>query len=201
MAANDKCAGVINILPFGSGQFCHGSTMKGVFFLGAEIGALYFYKSNNDAAASYQSKLNSITADRAAARDTVPADEQAAYDAETTDKETQGKAAIGKAKQNAQYSMIAFVGLWGVGAIDASINVPSPKSSKKSKRKSPRIMHSYNLDLDKAPMGTWAMSMPYDTTWDSNPVSQDYMVGYTPTLDRTGTQLKHSMTLGMMWEL
>jgi hypothetical protein len=199
-SASEKC-GFLNILPFGSGQFCNGSTMKGVFFLGAEIGALYFYKSNNDAAATYQSKLNSILAERETARADVPADEQVAYDAETADKEAQGKATIAKAKQNAQYSMFAFVGLWGVGAIDASFNAPSAKIPKKSKRKSPRIMHSYNLDLEKAPMGTWAMSMPYETTWDSSLVSQDYMVGYTPTLDKNGSQLQHSLTLGMIWEL
>ena len=97
--------------------------------------------------------------------------------------------------------MMGFVGLWGVGVIDATMNAPSGKTSKKSKRKSPRIMHSYNLDLDKAPMGTWAMSIPYNTTWDSNLVSHDYQVGYTPTLDKNGTHLKHSLTLGMMWEL
>lgn len=133
IAAKESCSTLVKILPFGFGQFCKGSTAKGLFFLGSEAGALYFYKSNTDAATSYQSRLNQILAERDAARADIPAEEQEDFDMETSAKESQGKAAINKAKQNAQYSMLAFVGLWGAGVVDAMTS-PDASSSGKSKK-------------------------------------------------------------------
>ena len=191
------CGAFIKLVPFGSGQFCAGKTMKGLFFLGSEVVSLYFYKANTDASVAYQSKLNTILADRETARADVAESDLEAYDAETAAKESQGKAAITKAKQNAQYSMISFAGLWGIGVIDAFINSEPSKPVKKSKKKSPRVMHSYNLDLDKAPLGTWAMTIQDD----SKNLTSDYLLGYTPTVDARDGNLLHSLTLGMSWEL
>ena len=200
---NERCSALIKILPFGFGQFCKGSAAKGAFFLGSEVGALYFYKANTDAAASFQTKLNSILLEREAARADVPADEQEAFDAETAAKETQGKAAISKAKQNAQYSILAFVGLWGAGAVDAMISPTPGKSSKskKSKKRSPRIIQSYNLDLETAPIGTLAMDLPFDRVGPESALESDLMIGYTPIKTSGSSRLLHAMTVGVTWDL
>jgi hypothetical protein len=203
IAKTEKCSTLVKILPFGFGQFCKGSTAKGLFFLGSEAGALYFYKSNSDAATSYQSRLNQILTERDAARADVPAEEQEAFDSETAAKETQGKAAINKAKQNAQYSMLAFVGLWGAGAFDALTSPDSSPSgkSKKSKRARPRIMHSYHLDLETAPFGTVAMEWPVANALTPLHLDSEILFGYTPTLDPRDARLRHALTMGITWDL
>lgn len=196
----DKCGG-IKFMPFGAGQFCNGSTLKGVVFLGAEVASLYFYKTNTDAAAGVQTKLNSILAERGAARGEVPEADQPDFDTETESKRTAAKAAINKARQNAQYSMVSFFGLWAAGVVDASINVPTKgKPTKKSKKRS-KIQYSYDLDLDTAPLGTWALAMPSDGMSDRDELLAEYRLGYTPILDKQRDQLLHSVTFGLSWEL
>jgi hypothetical protein len=199
-AKPDKCGG-IKFMPFGAGQFCNGSTLKGVVFLGAEVAALYFYKSNSDAAASVQTKLNSILAEREAARGEVPESDQPDFDAETDSKRSAGKAAINKARQNAQYSMVSFFGLWAAGVVDASINVPTKSKPSKKSKKMPKIQYSYDLDLDTAPLGTWAFSLPGDTMSGRSDLLAEYRLGYTPILDKHKDQLLHSVTFGLSWEL
>jgi hypothetical protein len=205
-AKPDKCGG-IKFMPFGAGQFCNGSTLKGVVFLGAEVASLYFYKTNTDAAAGVQTKLNSIIAEREVARAEVPEADQPDFDTETESKRTAAKAAINKARQNAQYSMVSFFGLWAAGVVDASINVPTKgkpgkpgKPSKKSKKRS-KIQYSYDLDLDTAPLGTWAIAMPSDGMSDRDELLAEYRLGYTPILDKQRDQLLHSVTFGLSWEL
>jgi hypothetical protein len=199
-AKPDKCGG-IKFMPFGAGQFCNGSTLKGMVFLGAEVASLYFYKTNTDAAAGVQTKLNSILAEREVARDEVPEAEQPDFDAETESKRTAGKAAIDKARQNAQYSMVSFFGLWAVGVVDASFNVPTKgKPAKKSKKRS-KIQYSLDLDLDTAPLGTWAIAMPSDGISERDELLAEYRLGYTPILDKRKDQLLHSVTFGLSWEL
>lgn len=199
-AKPDKCGG-IKFMPFGAGQFCNGSTLKGVVFLGAEVASLFFYKTNTDAAAGVQTKLNSILAEREAARVEVPESDQPDFDTETESKRTAAKAAINKARQNAQYSMASFFGLWAVGVVDASINVPTKgKSGKKSKKRT-KIQYSYDLDLDTAPLGTWAIAMPSDGFSQRDELLAEYMLGYTPILDKHKDQLLHAVTFGLSWEL
>ncbi len=199
----ESCSTLVKILPFGFGQFCKGSTAKGLFFLGSEAGALYFYKSNTDAATSFQSRLNQILAEREAARADIPADEQEAFDIETSAKESQGKAAINKARQNAQYSMLAFVGLWGAGVFDAmtSPDASSSGKSKKGKRSKPRIMHSYHLDLDTAPLGTVAMDWPIETRFSASHLDSEFLLGYTPIQNPRHGRMMHALTMGVTWDL
>ncbi len=195
----DNC-GAIRLLPFGAGQFCNGSTLKGVVFLGGEVAALYFYRSNAAAAEAYQKKLNAILAQRAV--DKEPLTDEAeiqAFDDETQKKRDQGNAAIEKAKQNSQYSMVSFVGLWGLGVLDAYINKPKPKTKKGSNR--PRINYSMDLDLDVAPLGTWAITMPQTLGSQQNIIEADYLFGYTPIRDQQSDELRHSLTLGVKIQL
>jgi hypothetical protein len=201
-AKPDKCGG-IKFMPFGAGQFCNGSTLKGVVFLGAEVASLYFYKTNTDAAAGVQTKLNSILAEREAARGDVAEYNQPDFDAETDSKRNAAKAAINKARQNAQYSMVSFFGLWAAGIVDASINVPTKgKPGKPAKKlKKPKIHYSYDLDLDTAPLGTWALAMPSDGISERDELMAEYRLGYTPILDKHKDQLLHSVTFGLSWEL
>jgi len=195
----DKC-GAIRLLPFGAGQFCNGSTLKGVVFLGGEVAALYFYRSNAAAAEAYQKKLNAILAQRAI--DKEPLTDEAEildFDNETQKKKDQGTAAIEKAKQNSQYSLVSFVGLWGLGVLDAYINKPQPKTKKRGTR--PRINYSMDLDLDVAPLGTWAVTMPQTLGSEQNIIEADYLFGYTPIRDRQSDELRHSLTLGIKLQL
>jgi hypothetical protein len=199
----EKCSTLVKVLPFGFGQFCKGSTAKGLFFLGSEAGALYFYKANTDAANSYQLRLKEILAEREAARADVPVDEQENFDIETSAKESQGKAVINKAKQNAQYSMLAFVGLWGAGVFDAMTS-PDPSASKnikKKKRSKPRVIHSYNLDLETAPLGTVAMDISLNRSDLGADLYSDLLVGYTPVQDQQNGRLMHALTVGINWDL
>jgi hypothetical protein len=195
----DNC-GAIRLLPFGAGQFCNGSTLKGVVFLGGEVAALYFYRSNAAAAEAYQKKLNAILAQRAIDKEplTEP-DEIQAFDNETQKKKDQGTAAIEKAKQNSQYSLVSFVGLWGLGVLDAYINKPKPKTKKGGNR--PRINYSMDLDLDVAPLGTWAVTMPQTLGSEQNMIEADYLFGYTPMRDPQSDELRHSLTLGVKLQL
>jgi PEGA domain len=209
---SEGCSAFIRILPFGAGQFCYGSTIKGIFFLGSEVASLYFYNVNTTAATKYQATLDSINAEREAARPSVAQADQEAFDAETETKNSEGKATIAKTKQQAQYSALIFGGLWVGGVVDAFVNdFPGSSSAKKSKGRSrgnrPRILHSFNLDLRKAPMGTLAMDLPYDSSTLAHPFFDDsyeaanYFLGYTPTVDSRSKNLVHSLTLGMAWEL
>jgi hypothetical protein len=195
----DNC-GAIRLLPFGAGQFCNGSTLKGVVFLGGEVAALYFYRSNAAAAEAYQKKLNAILAQRAVDKEPITDEaEIQAFDDETQKKRDQGNAAIEKAKQNSQYSMVSFVGLWGLGVLDAYINKPKPKTKKGSNR--PRINYSMDLDLDVAPLGTWAITMPQTLGSQQNIIEADYLFGYTPIRDQQSDELRHSLTLGVKIQL
>ncbi len=194
----DKC-GAIRLLPFGAGQFCNGSTLKGVVFLGGEVAAIYFYRSNAAAADAYQKKLNAILAQRAIDREPITdPDEGQAFDNETQKKREQGTAAIEKAKQNSQYSLVSFVGLWGLGVLDAYINKPKPKTKKGGSK--PRINYSMDLDLDLAPLGTWAVSMPYSLSGEQL-TEVDYQFGYTPIRDVQNDELRHSLTFGIKLQL
>jgi hypothetical protein len=197
-APADNC-GAIRLLPFGAGQFCNGSALKGVVFLGAEVASLYFYRSNADAAVTYQKKLNTILAQRALDRESLEDEEEIQdFDNETQKKKDQGVAAIEKAKQNSQYSMVSFVGLWGLGVLDAYINKPKPKTKRRTR---PRINYSMDLDLDVAPFGTWALSMPYSLGSQQNIIEADYQFGYTPIRDLHNDELRHSITFGVKFQL
>ncbi len=198
---SDGCSAIIKILPFGAGQFCNGSTLKGLIFLGGEGAALFMYKNNSDAAVSYQSKLNQIMAERDAERANVDSADQEAYDEETAQKEKQGKDVIARAKQNATYSIASFAGMYALGVIDAFVNEPAPKSkTKKNKKRNnrPRIIHSYNLDLDKAPLGTYALSLQQEVRGSED---LDIIFGYTPTRQPTSDRMLHALALGFSWEL
>ncbi len=200
-SSSDDCSAFIKILPFGAGQFCKGSAFKGLVFLGGEAAALFMYKSNSDAAASYTTKVNTILAERQAERENIDPADQEAYDEETAQKEKQGKDVIAKAKQNASLSMASFGGLYVVGVIDAFVSDPasSGKSKKGKKRRGrPRIINSYNLDLDKAPLGTYALLLPHEVSESSD---INFMFGYAPTTIQNKDKLGHSLVLGLSWEL
>jgi hypothetical protein len=200
-ASSSGCSAFIKILPFGAGQFCNGSMFKGLVFLGGEAAALFFFKSNSDAAASFQTKLNNRLDEREIDRETISSSELEDYDAETDDIEAQGKKVIAQAQQNATYSIAAFAGLYGLGVIDAFMNEPAPKDkskTKKSRRKKPRIINSYNLDIDMAPMGTYALVMPYEHQGIHD---LDLSLGYTPIKQPFSDRLHHAIVLGITWEL
>ena len=199
-----SCSAVIKLLPLGAGQFCYGSPIKGVFFAGSESASLYFYYVNSTAAKTYAAIKTKNHNEREAARVDQPVGDVDAYDAETDAADARAKTAIGKATQNAQYSIISFGGLWAIGVVDAFVNgSPRPKASK---RKSPRILHSYNLDLRRAPMGTFSLALPYESSLLASQTLQGeapptYFIGYTPMRDSHHNNLIHSMSIGIELEL
>lgn len=195
--AQDKC-GMIRLLPFGAGQFCNGSTLKGAAFLGGQVAALYFYRTNASAAVTNKTKLNAYLKAREVEKETTeqtPED----YDAETIQTEKQANDVIDKANQNAQFSMVSFVGLWGIGVLDAYINKPIKTNKKKTKK--PRIMYSYDLDLDTAPLGTWAVAIPNSNISSRTYIPNEYRLGYTPVVDKETNKLLHSVTFGLTLDL
>jgi hypothetical protein len=189
---------MIRLLPFGAGQFCNGSTLKGAAFLGGQVGSLYFYRTNSTAAASVKQKLDVYLQGRVIERDETTED-LSEFDAETISQEKKANDTIEKANQNAQFSMVSFVGLWGIGVLDAYINKPVKTNKKKSKK--PRIMYSYDLDLDTAPLGTWAVALPNDTLTKNIALTSEYKLGYTPVRDIDTNNILHSITFGVTLDL
>ncbi len=195
--AQDKC-GMIRLLPFGAGQFCNGSTLKGAAFLGGQVASLYFYRTNSTSAVSVKKKLDAYLQERVIARDETTED-QSEFDAETIQKEKETNDTIAKANQNAQFSMVSFVGLWGIGVLDAYINKPVTTNKKKTKK--PRITLSYDLDLDTAPLGTWAIAVPNQSFSKNVDVAAEYKLGYTPVRDFDTNNILHSLTFGVTLDL
>lgn len=197
--SQDKC-GAIRLLPFGAGQFCNGSTLKGAVFLGAEAASLFFYQANSKAAASHKKKLETyLAAQEAKKADITEETELLEHDKDTERTKKSGEDAISKANQNAQYSMVSFIGLWGIGVADAYINKPSPKSKKKSRK--PRIIYSYDLDLDTAPLGTWSYRISPDEQSPEIVSNFDVKIGYTPIAVKDSTNLIHGVTIGLKFDL
>jgi hypothetical protein len=195
--AQDKC-GMIRLLPFGAGQFCNGSTLKGAAFLGGQVASLYFYRTNSTSAVSVKKKLDAYLQERVLARDETTED-LSEFDAETIQKEKETNDTIAKANQNAQFSMVSFVGLWGIGVLDAYINKPVKTNKKKTKK--PRITLSYDLDLDTAPLGTWAIAVPNQSLSKNVDVAAEYKLGYTPVRDFDTNNILHSLTFGVTLDL
>lgn len=196
------CSFFIKILPFGAGQFCSKSYLKALGLLGGQAASLYFYKSNSDTAAAYRAKLVQLMDERDSQRSQVSDADLNDYDAETEQKRKEGNAAIAKANQNATLSIASFGGLWAVGVLDAFLFEPTPSSkskvSKGKKKRRSRIIQSYHLDLDRAPFGALALSMPYDP-YDAT--DMDVLFGYVPGIDTESGKMKHAMTVGLKWEL
>jgi hypothetical protein len=189
---------MIRLLPFGAGQFCNGSTLKGAAFLGGQVASLYFYRTNSTAAVSVKQKRDVYLEGRIILRDETTED-LSEFDAETISQEKKANDTIDKANQNAQFSMVSFVGLWGIGVLDAYINKPVKANKKKVKK--PRIMYSYDLDLDTAPLGTWAVALPNDTLTKNIAVTSEYKLGYTPVRDIDTNNILHSITFGVTLDL
>ena len=196
--AQDKC-GMIRLLPFGAGQFCNGSTLKGAAFLGGQVASLYFYRTNSTSAVSVKKKLDVYLQERQIQKDETAPEDLETFEAETISQEKKAKDTIDKANQNAQFSMVSFVGLWGIGVLDAYINKPVKTNKKKTKK--PRIMYSYDLDLDTAPLGTWAVALPNDTLTKNIALTSEYKLGYTPVRDFDTNNILHSITFGVTLDL
>lgn len=133
-SSDSGCGVFIRLLPLGAGQFCQGKFLRGLMFAGAQVGGAYFWKANSDAAAKYQGQLDQVLADRQTERETVPAGDQAQFDVDTGNKETEGKAAINQASQNATMSIAVAGGAYAVSIIDAFLfDTPTKKPKKRAK--------------------------------------------------------------------
>ena len=164
--------------------------MKGVLFAGAEIGALYFYKQNSDAAVQYQSQLNAVLAQRDV--DQAPGVD-AAYDQETADKAAAGKATIDKANQNATLSLAVFGGAWALGVVDAFVFAPTPKAKKSMKRA--RLSLKLEQDYHQSQKPTLALLSPLSTD-----VSED-AIWYAGYAIPVAPQDRGAVKVGVAWEL
>ncbi len=133
-SSDSGCGVFIRLLPLGAGQFCQGKYLRGFMFAGAQVGGAYFWKANSDAAAKYQGQLDQVIVDRQTERETVPAGDQAQFDVDTANKETEGKAAINQASQNAMMSIAVAGGAYAVSIIDAFLfDTPKKKPKKRAK--------------------------------------------------------------------
>ncbi|MCX6127091.1 MAG: hypothetical protein NTV34_20400, partial [Proteobacteria bacterium] len=184
------CSFFIKILPLGAGQFCQGSVFKGVLFAGAQVGGLYFYKQNSDAATKFTGQVANLKSQREAGRENYSGDEQIAYDAETDQKVKEGNAAASKASNNATMSLAVFGGAWAIGIIDAVAFGPG-----KSKRTVKKARLSLLLPTRGDPETTFALV--------------SYLPSYKPDSWYMGYSIDHqhpernlgSLKLGVSWEL
>lgn len=193
--SNRQCSLLINLLPLGAGQFCQGNAFKGVLFAGAQVGALYFYKLNTDAATKTQASLQKLEADRATEREQTDPAEQEEFDAVTAKKSKEGNTAIDKADQNATLSLSLFAGAWAVGIIDATM---FPAKSKKTIKKAKLSL------LLPSPMNshaTLALINPVSMMNSSKFDSMDWHVGLSQAPETSLEYLNTSIKLGVTWEL
>ena len=120
---------LITILPFGAGQFQNGATMLGIGFLVGQLGALYYWNSKNSVAESTAAETNKITgtADTSQMSD----EEQAQFATFVAER----IAYVEDQRSKAQLGLFGFLGLWGLGVIEAMVNEPAPKKNKVRKRR------------------------------------------------------------------
>jgi hypothetical protein len=199
-SSGSQCGLLIKLLPLGAGQFCQGSTFKGLLFAGAQIGGVYFYKANNDAAVKYQGQLDKLIEEREAERDSVPAADRKTYDQETDQKEQEGNEAITQANQNANMSLAVAGGAWAIGVIDAVAFGPTPKKSKKKARL------SLFLPKDQKPGMIFALKTNWSSLYDEDHVAAYGIETYagiglndSPTEYKATT--KASIRLGLSMDL
>ncbi len=133
------------ILPFGAGQFQNQSYLKGTLLLGAEVGALYFWKANTDAAdqATKQLDTDSADFDNQIVSSTDPAT-KTYYQNQKAARQTELQDYIKTSNNNAMMSLGAFGGFYLIGVVDAFIFMSDgpPPVKKKKRRRS-----GFSLDL------------------------------------------------------
>lgn len=121
----------IALLPFGAGQFQNKSYLLGAAFLGAEAGALYYYKTKSDLANATADSSNKFLQANCSSR---PDPET---DASCTKYLQDSKGFVDDANKTAQYALIGFGALWVLGALHAVLADP-PKASGTKSRKKPK---------------------------------------------------------------
>lgn len=116
----------ISLLPFGAGQFQNGSVVLGLFFLGAEGAAIYYYMKNTKDADAFAASANTYIKENCQSEDS---DEEVCqkFQADST-------AYVSDLRKKAQMGIAGFVGLWVVGAAEAIINEPKPEPATKKKK-------------------------------------------------------------------
>lgn len=138
---------LIALLPFGAGQFQNKNYILGLAFAAAEGGALFlWYDSNN--------KANQVAAE---AQQVANADSSQFEGGEEAQQQfiATAQSYINKMNSQAKLGLMAFGALWAAGVAEAFINMPSPKSTKKSKRK-----RRLSLDLQDRSMPHYASYLP-----------------------------------------
>jgi hypothetical protein len=117
----------ISLLPFGAGQFQNGSIVLGLFFLGAEGAAIYYYMSKSKEADEFAATANTYIKENCQSEDS---------DEETCQKfQADSTAYVSDLRKKSQMGIAGFVGLWVVGAAEAIINEPKPEPATKKKKK------------------------------------------------------------------
>jgi hypothetical protein len=122
----------IHLLPFGAGQYYNGSTMLGLVFTGAEIGALAVWYINNQYAEQTAADTSKVIAE-------LEKSEQYGRDEAFTNEVKQYHAAAKAEVQNSQtqamYGIYAFGALWATGVVESIINAPEPKNERRPKKR------------------------------------------------------------------
>jgi hypothetical protein len=121
---------LITLLPFGAGQFQNHNFILGLAFAAAEVGAIYFYYSNQDLADKTAADTNNYIAQNCPKNQLTPDQTDACQDFATKrQKYVEGK------QQMATMGMIGFAVLWAVGVGQAYLSEPKAPKKKKKKRR------------------------------------------------------------------
>jgi len=120
---------VIKYLPFGAGQYQNGNYVLGGAFTAAQAGTLVLYIMNSSNAATAQTNYSKAIAARDDAINKGDKDSEAYYD----DQANQQKGYGTTSGQNATLCLLGFGAAWVASTVEASINAPSSKGTKKSR--------------------------------------------------------------------
>lgn len=172
----------VKILPFGAGQFYNKSYLKGILFLGAEAGALWFWYDNYNQG-NIESKKAQQDIDQLNSQKTDPSADTTAIDAAIAKRQDDSKKYLSQTDQNAMLSLICFGGFHVLGVIDAFVFDDAPKKSLKKKKKARRSGFSFNLDRNPH-MPYFAYDFELDGTavedWEDATLQFGYTAPLTP---------------------
>ena len=120
---------IVKYLPFGAGQYQNGNYVLGGAFTAAQAGALVLYVMNSSNAATAQSNYNKAITQRDEAVLAGDKTSEDYYDEQANQQKAYGTTS----DQNATLCLLGFGAAWAASTIEASINAPAAKGSKKSR--------------------------------------------------------------------
>lgn len=185
--------------PLGLGQFMTDRPLFGLLFLGAEIGGLYYWKMQTDAATATANETTAYLQANCASSEGAPLSAEQSEKCNTFRNERQ--AYVDGLNSQAMMGIGAFGVLWAGGALEALMYDP-PKAKKKKKKKtryggfSETSGKSPAFALLDEPPENQGERLPADFRWDMGVLPHSPGVGY----DAESMRPEPALTLDLKWK-